>query len=118
MHLGLSPEHKRAQPWPSGLFKWNILNVGNINITVNGRPVEERSWFPAEFKPTDGTALDHLGFSFEDINPIFEKLKSAGVKIVKGIQTDPVLGLKSFFVRGPDGLLVEIVEEKSLQEAI
>ncbi len=118
LHLGLAPVHESAQPWGTGLFKWNILHVDNINITVNGRPVEERTWFPAKFKPTDGTALDHIGFSFENIEPIFEQMKSAEVKIVQGIRIDPVHGLKSFFVRGPDLLLIEIVEEKPIPEGI
>ena len=117
-HLGLAPDHKKAQPWPSGLFKWNILHVDNINITVNGRPVEERTWFPRAFKPTDGTVMDHIGFSFENIEPVFERMESAGAHIVKGIGTDPVHGLKSFFVRSPDLMLVEIVEEKPVPEGI
>ncbi len=118
LYLGLAPVHKSAQPWGTGLFKWNVLHVDNINITVNGRPVEERSWFPAAFKPTDGTTFDHIGFSFENIEPVFENIKTAGAEIVKGISTDPVHGLRSFFVRAPDGLLVEIVEEKPIPEGI
>lgn len=117
-NLGLGPIHEKAQLWPNGLFKWNKLHVGNINITVNGRPVEERTWFPTKFKPTDGTVFDHIGFSFESIDPIFEQMKSAGVKIEQTIKIDPVYGIKSFFVRGPDGLLIEIVEEKPIPEGI
>ena len=115
-HLGLSPVNESAQLWGTGLFKWNKLHVDNINIMVNGRPVEERSWFPAKFKPTDGTALDHIGFSFENIEPVFEKMESAGAKIVTNIKVDSIHDAKSFFVRGPDYLLIEIVEEsKSLK---
>lgn len=118
LHLGLTPENESAQSWGNGLFKWNILHVDNINIMVNGRPNLERSWFPAKFKPTDGTAFDHIGFSFENIEPIFEQMKSTEVKIVQAIKIDPVNNLKSFFVRGPDGLLIEIVEEKPIPESI
>ncbi|MGB5667777.1 MAG: VOC family protein [Maribacter sp.] len=117
-YLGLAPENERAQPWGNGLFKWNILHVDNINIMVNGRPVEERTWFPTKFKPTDGTAFDHIGFSFENIDPVFRKMKLAGVEIVQDIKIDPIHGLKSFFVRGPDLLLVEIIEEKPIPEGI
>ena len=118
MYLGLIPENESAQPWGNGLFKWNKLHVDNINIMVNGRPVEERSWFPAEFKPTDGTAFDHIGFSFIKIDPVFRQMKSAGVEIVHDIKIDPIHGLKSFYVRGPDHLLIEIVEEKPIPEGI
>ncbi|MCE2612448.1 VOC family protein [Flavobacteriaceae bacterium D16] len=117
-HLGLIPEYNKAQPWPNNLFKWNVIHLDNINITINGKPVMERTWFPAAFKPTDGTIFDHIGFSFEKIEPVFEKMKSEGVTIVKEIGIDPIQGVKSFFVRGPDRLLVEIVEEKAIPEGI
>lgn len=117
-HLGLKPVNEEAQPWDNGLFKWNHLLVGNINIYAYGKPVEERSWFPSEFKPSDGTAFDHIGFSFENIDPVFEQMKSAGIEIVQVIKIDAMHGLKSFFVRGPDKLLIEIVEEKPIPEGI
>ena len=112
-YLGLVPDHDRAQPWPNGLFKWNVLHVDNINITVNGKPVEERTWFPAEFKPTKGTVFDHIAFSFKNIEMVYEHMKTAGQLIVEEIKMDPVYGFRNFFVRGPDGLLVEIVEENN-----
>lgn len=118
LHLGLTAVNEEAQQWGNGLFKWNYLLVDNVNVYVYGKPIEERSWFPAKFKPTDGTAIDHIGFSFENIEPIFEQMKSAEVEIVKDIKIDPVHDLKSFFVRGPDHLLVEIVEEKAIPEGI
>lgn len=117
-HLGLSPVNEKAQQWPNGLFKWNHLLTDNINIYVYGKPVEERSWFPKEFKPTEGTAIDHIGFSFKNIVPVFEKMKASGVEIVMEIKKDPLHGLKSFFVRAPNQLLVEIVEEKPIPEGI
>ncbi|TMU56199.1 VOC family protein [Flagellimonas algicola] len=117
-HLGLAPEYESAQTWATGLFKWNRLYVGNINITVNGKPVEERTWFPSEFRLTDGTSLDHLAFSFENIDPVFEQMVSSKVEIVRGIETDQIQGLKSFFVRGPNQLLIEVVEEKPIPEGI
>ena len=116
-HLGLIPENEEAKQWANNRlkWKWNLLLVGNININVFGKPVQEESWWPKEeFKSTDGSAIDHIGFSFENIEPIIEKMRSAGVVIVRDIKIDPVHGLKSFYVRGPDSLLVEIVEEKPI----
>ncbi|RDY57588.1 VOC family protein [Flagellimonas nanhaiensis] len=117
-HLGLPPVNELALTWGTGLFQWNVLNVGNINIMVNGRPVEERTWFPKNFKPTDGTVLDHIGFSYQELEPVYERIKSHGVQIVQEIAVDPVHGLKSFFLRGPNQLLIEIVEEKPIPEGI
>lgn len=115
-HLGLSPLYENAQEWSTGLFKWNQLNIGNINIMINGKPVEERSWFPTKFKQTDGTVFDHIAFSFIDIQSIYEQMKSDGVKIVKEI--DSIQSMKSFFVRAPNELLIEIVEEKPISKGI
>ena len=46
------------------------------------------------------------------------KMRSSGLDIVHDIKIDPIHGMKSFFVRGPDSLLVEIVEEKLIPEGI
>lgn len=114
--LGLNSVYRKALKNPGG-FKWNYLHVDSIDIVIFGKPVEKESWWPEkEFKPTDGTAFNHIGFSFENIEPIFEEMKSAEADLVHDIKIDPVYGLKSFFVRGPDGLLVEIVEAKPIAE--
>ncbi|WP_422080651.1 VOC family protein [Ulvibacterium sp.] len=118
-YLGLVPEFKKAQPWGNGLFKWNKLFVDNINIMINGKPKEERTWYPKNgFKSTYGTTFDHIGFSFRNIYPVYDKMQSRSVAIIKDVKLDTVHGLKSFFVQGPDGLGVEIVEEKPIPSGI
>ena len=47
-----------------------------------------------------------------------DKMRSARLDIVHDIKIDSIHGMKSFFVRGPDNLLVEIVEEKLIPESI
>ena len=117
LNLGLEPEYENAIPWSNGLFKWNKLFVDNINIMVNGRPKEERTWYPTNgFKPTGGTSLDHIGFSFDEIESVYDIMNSNGVEIAKKIEIDPLYGFKSFMVTAPDNLLVEIVEEKPIHE--
>ena len=71
-----------------------------------------------EFVPTDGTAIDHIAFAYADIGSAYERMKAAGVKIVRPISTDGDSGVESFFVRGPDQLLVEIVEERAVPDGI
>jgi catechol 2,3-dioxygenase-like lactoylglutathione lyase family enzyme len=117
-YLGLKAVNKTAQPWSNKLFKWNHLFVDNINIYVYGKPVEERTWFPKTFKPTDGSAFDHIAFSFENIELEYNRMVTLGVEIVKEIEIDPLHDLKRFLVRGPDLLLVEIVEEKPIPSGI
>ncbi|MDO6598473.1 VOC family protein [Oceanihabitans sp. 2_MG-2023] len=120
-NLGFLPVYKEAKQWQNNelRWKWNLLTVNNINIIVFGKPVEEESWWTnEEIKPTDGSSIDHIGFSTENIEFLMNKMKSDGLDIVHSIKIDSIHGMKSFFVRGPDSLLVEIVEEKPIPEGI
>lgn len=120
-HLGFIPVYEEAKQWQNNelRWKWNLLTVNNINIIVFGKPVEEESWWSnEEIKPTDGSSIDHIGFSTENIELLMKKMRSDRLDIVHDIKIDSIHGMKSFFVRGPDSLLVEIVEEKLIPEGI
>lgn len=105
------------------------LGVNNINLIITqisgpgapNRPV----WYPEaqypediEVRPTDGTAIDHIAFAYPELDPVFERMSGEGVEIVRPIQFDPDHGHRSFFVRGPDGVLVEIVEDRPIPEGL
>jgi catechol 2,3-dioxygenase-like lactoylglutathione lyase family enzyme len=66
---------------------------------------------------TDGSGIDHLGFSFRDIEAAQRRIASQGIPIERPIAVDPVYGVKSFFVRSPEGVLVELIEARPLPEA-
>ena len=71
------------------------------------------------FENSKGRPIDHFAFSFRKIEPVFAKMKAAGVQIVDPItirQEDG--GLKSFFVMAPEGVLVEIVESRPIPDGI
>lgn len=111
-YLGLVPENSRAVAWNGDLFKWNHLWVGDVNIFVYGKPIQDRHWFPDSFKPTAGSAIDHIGFSVANIDLVYEKMKADQLD-VEDVRTDLLHGVRSFFVGGPDGLLIEIVQSTS-----
>ena len=122
-HLGLSP--LLSTPEKVTGVTTNYIRIDNISISVMELPApgEPRpTWWPAEvrdsFQPTDGTAIDHIAFSSSDIKPLYQRMQRAGVVIVHPIAKSPEYGLTSFFVRGPDGLLLEIVQEASIPEGI
>jgi len=117
-NFGTHADYNKAQPWPNNLFKWNKLHIDNINIMINGKPSEARTWFPNEFIKTDGTAIDHIAFSFTSLDKAFENIKSLGTEIVQSIEIDEEYGYRHFYVRSPDGLLVEVIEEKPVPEGI
>jgi len=105
------------------------LGVDNINLIITeiagpdapNRPV----WYPEaqypediEVRPTDGTAIDHIAFSYPELDPVFDRMTRDGVEIVHPIRVDADHGHRSFFVRGPDGLLIEIVEDWPIPEGL
>ena len=101
---------------------WNTAVVVDsviFNIFVN--PKAPAFWWRGDLIPklasTDGRVIDHYAFSYPDIEPVHDRMKADGVEIVKDIAWDDELKMKSFFVRGPDGVLIEIVEADPLPDA-
>lgn len=139
-HLGLNgPEQDTPKPpkAPDDLeitaenafamfrYLWMAAITTDDDITINifAAPSKDSIvWWNYEegietFQPTDGRVIDHIAFSYPSIDAAFERMKAAGVEIVKPIATDPELNLKSFFVRGPDKVLIEIVEAGPIPES-
>jgi len=125
-HLGLNPRRAHApKPDLTKVRAWsNAFQCDNVNFIVYGRPDYKPSppWWPfeplTEFEPTRGRAIDHIAFSYRDIEPVFERMKSTGVDIVEPITHKAGYNHDSFFVQGPDKVLIEIVEAKPVPEGI
>ena len=122
-HLGLAPLLPTAEKVTG--VETNYIRVDNVSISVMETPSKGQprpSWWPAEvgdtFPVTDGTVIDHIAFSFVDIKPVLRRMQSTAVTLVRPIERSREYGLTSFFVRGPDGLLVEIVEEAPVPEGV
>jgi len=61
-------------------------------------------------KPSSGSAIDHLGFSFADLDAKMKEFQAAGVKIVTPVRD--VQGLfKLGFIEDPWGTRIELVED-------
>src|SRR3989442_102462 len=64
----------------------------------------------ANGQPSSGSALDHLGFSFADLDAKMKELETAGVKVVTPVRE--VAGLfKLGFVEDPWGTRIEVVQD-------
>ena len=104
------------------LWTSQVSTVNGVTINLFARPSEDTLvWWPyGDLGPlvkSDGRVIDHIGFSFRDIEPIFKRMKDGGADIVEPIEERPEYGMKSFFVRGPDGILIEVVEAKPIPES-
>jgi catechol 2,3-dioxygenase-like lactoylglutathione lyase family enzyme len=62
----------------------------------------------AEYGPTDDHVLGHIAFSVTDLAPWLARAAEQQIEVVA--QPAAVHGFESFFVRGPDGLLIELVQ--------
>jgi catechol 2,3-dioxygenase-like lactoylglutathione lyase family enzyme len=61
-------------------------------------------------QPSTGSALDHLGFSFADLDAKMKEFEAAGVKVVTPVRD--VAGLfKLGFVEDPWGTRIEVVQD-------
>lgn len=128
-HLGLKPQYPE-RPKPKGDMStigkiWiNVIPCDNVTMIFFGKPDIEPGppWWrdpPLKtIKPTKGRPIDHIAFSYRHIEPVLAAMQKSGVKIVEPIKDDPKYHFKSFYVEGPDNVLIEIVEEKPIPEGI
>lgn len=93
--------------------------IGRVGTSLRfAKPLPQACPRGEALRPRSGTGIDHIAFSFPDIGPVWERMMGSDVEIVRGIETSAELGFTSFFVRGPDGLLVEIVEARPIPEGL
>ncbi len=103
--------------WSSQVTTDNDVTI-NLFATPSADTVNWWAYDPIdELVPSDGRSIDHIAFSYRDIDPVFERLKANGVEIVDPVKVREEYGMRSFFVRGPDKVLIEIVEEAPQPEA-
>jgi catechol 2,3-dioxygenase-like lactoylglutathione lyase family enzyme len=64
----------------------------------------------ANGQPSTGSALDHIGFSFADLDARMKEIEAAGVKVVTPVRD--VAGLfKLAFIEDPWGTRIELVQD-------
>jgi len=67
----------------------------------------------ADAKPSSGSAVDHIGFSFADLDAKMKEFQAAGIKVVTPVRD--VQGLfKLGFVEDPWGTRIEVVQDPEL----
>lgn len=105
-----------AHPAPvtSGPMRNENLSLDGVAFTVF--PIGAR-FTPREndgrLRPTDGSHIDHIAFSFRDLDAAHARIRRLGIPIERPIATDTEYGFRHFFVRAPNGVLVELVESRS-----
>ncbi len=68
-------------------------------------------WLKADAaKPSDGGAIDHIGFSYKDADAKVKELSAGGVKVVAPVREIPGV-IKFGMVEDPWGVKIEILED-------
>ncbi len=127
-HLDLKPSRESVKK-PSGDMStlagiWmNVIQCDNVTMIFFGKPDVSPAppWWPdeplKEIQPTRGRPIDHIGFSYRDIEPVLERMKAAGVEITEPLHVDET-GTRSFQVLAPNRVTIEIVEAKPIPEGV
>ncbi len=115
-------------PKPEDLSTVRAWSTGfrcdNVSFIVYGQPNYEPRppwwrWEPlTDFQPQQGRAIDHIAFSYRNIEPVFERMQKSGVEIVRPIEHDQRFNMKSFYVMAPDKVTIEIVEARPIPEGV
>jgi catechol 2,3-dioxygenase-like lactoylglutathione lyase family enzyme len=127
-HLGLKPRRNLPVPKPqadmttrAGIWA-NSIRCDNVSMIFYGKPdgSPPPPWWPGEplteIQPTKGRPIDRIGFSYRDVEGVFERMKAAGARIIEPVAQRHKYKLKSFLVEAPDKVTVEIVEAKPVPE--
>ncbi len=105
---------------PAAAAKWYAENLGGeakklgIFQSVSfGKTIiiffKARPGFPG----SEGSVVDHIGFSYKDIEAKMQQLADAGVDIVSGVEQEGPI--KFAFIKDPSGTLIEVVEDPQIE---
>jgi catechol 2,3-dioxygenase-like lactoylglutathione lyase family enzyme len=65
-----------------------------------------------EFASSKGRAIDHIGFSVDNLAETLERMRKDGVKVTDNIKVVPGGKVKYAFIEGPDKIRLEVVEAR------
>ena len=99
------------QDWYVAVFDLEELPRGSIQSTTNV-PGMNLSFGNTqnEHAPTDGRAIDHIGFELDDLEAFCETLKAKGIEFDVEYRDIPSIGLKIAFLTDPAGTFIELTE--------
>ena len=117
-HLGFHHVHLR-DPEPQEALEWYHDHFGGVRTPLRGRLdgilYPGNVWLlvsRGETFPSQGTAIDHIGWRAIDLDPKLEEFRGKGLEITspRRDMTLPNGQIAFFYVAGPYGARVEFVE--------
>jgi len=66
-----------------------------------------------QIESSEGHAIDHLGFSVDDLDRMLERLKGDGVKVIGEVRSVAGGKVRYAFIEGPDRVRIEVLEDRT-----
>ncbi len=106
-----TPEAEELLDWYADIFGLEIRPRGSIATTTN-TPGMNLSFATTDTPraPTQGTAIDHIGFEFEDLEAFCRELEARGIEFDIPFREIPAIELKIAFITDPSGVRIELTE--------
>lgn len=106
--------YKELLDWYVNAFDLEIRPRGNTLTTTNV-PGMNMSFDDSETPeipkiPTQGSAIDHVGFEVDDLEALIADLKAKGIELDSPMRIIEPLGLKIAFLTDPSGVYIELTE--------
>ena len=107
VHLAV-PDQAKGVEWYQKYFGGQPMTEAPDRVMLG----ETRLIFQKSDKaqPSSGSAIDHIGFSFADLDAKMKELEAAGIKVVTPVRDVPGL-FKLGFVEDPWGTRIEVVQD-------
>jgi predicted enzyme related to lactoylglutathione lyase len=86
-------------------------NIDGVNLTN----INRQTVMPENAVDSKGKPIDHLGFSTGDIDGTLARIMGEGIEIAEPLSFKPEYGFRSFMVKSPEGVWLEIVEDSPFQ---
>lgn len=110
IHFNLSG-HEELLAWYTEVFDLEVRPRGGIATTTNvpgmnlsfGGSVDERA-------PTQGTAIDHIGFEIDGLEEFCRRLEAMGIEFQVPYREVPAIDLNIAYIIDPRGVRIEFTE--------
>ena len=120
VHIRAS-DPKAAAEWYTQYMGGSMLGDSAVQMSSAFLFIFPEKFFGADGSPnpggdlkgSEGTAVDHLGFSFEDLDAKMEEFKSAGIEILQEVR-DIQGKFKYAMIMDPWGTKLEVMEDPEL----
>lgn len=92
--------------------RWHSATSTGVDVRLGGIDIYISSATPAAgpAQPSPHLGLDHFGLAVPALDPLLAELRGKGAEITSG-PTTVAEGVRVAFLRGPDELCIELVED-------